>query len=339
MTLRALPALVASALVFSVCAEAVAQTTTTVALQGTPVRRNNRLPTGIKPTVINYADCAADEQITFKLSNLPSTLTLDIWAGWASDCGSPTRGTTTVPEQCWQVRTITPWPTDSFQLSVRELLPHHQTGPDTAPDTVCDDVANGGTGNGTVTVHFIPLASNTQTGANELPYPMTYDLQGPAPPTEFSVGLGDSRLIPTWPAGSRADISSYALYCQPSDSCDSTYLIPGTIPAAEKPDDVETSTAGQNATEGEVSGLVNDQNYACAIAAVDPYGNVGKLSEIACGAPKPVNGYYKSYRAAGGTAGGGFCSFGRQVNPAAPPLVLAAVAALAARRKRRRSAV
>jgi hypothetical protein len=326
-------------LVISVCAEAAAQTATAAMVQSA-LRRDNRQPLGIKTTVINYADCAADEKITFKLNNLSSTLTLDVWAGWSSDCGSPTRNSAaTVPGQCWQVFTATPWPTDSFTLAVRELLPHGATGPGSAPDTVCNDVASEGTGNGTITVHFIPLMTNTQTGASEAAYGMTYDLQGPAPPTGFSVGLGDSRLIPSWPAGSRADVSSYKLYCQPSDSCSSTYLVPGAIPGIDPPDDLKTSTAGQNATEGEVSGLVNDQNYVCAIAAVDPNGNVGKLSEIDCGAPKPVNGYFRSYRAAGGTAGGGFCSFGREVNSAAPPVVLAAVAALAARRRRRRSAV
>lgn len=334
MTLRAVPVLVALSVAVSVCAQASAQTTTAAQLQGTPVRRDGREPQGIKPTVINYADCSVAENITFKLNILSSSLSLDVWAGTVADCGNPMHVSTLEPEQCWRVATKTPWPMDQFQIPVREILPHHASGVDTAPDTVCDDLAKTGTGNGSVTLYFIPLSGNQQSGGTNATYAMTYDLQGPVPPTDFNVGLGDSRLIPTWTAGSRADINSYRLYCQPSADCSSTYLIPGAIPGSEQPDDVKTSTAGPNSTQGEVTGLENDQNYICGIAAMDPNGNLGNLSDTDCGAPKPVNGYYKSYRAAGGQAGGGYCSFGRAVNPAAPPLVLVAIAALAARRKR-----
>ena len=340
MTLRALPALLASALVLSVCAEAAAQTSGAATLNGNPKRREGRLPSGIATNVINYADCLADEKIRVTLGLLANSLSLEVWAGFKPECADPGRPASIgVPDQCWQVYQSPTWPMGEFTIAVRDILPHDASGVGTGTGDVCDKLANTGNGSGNLTIYFVPVSGIMQAGGGAANYAMKFDLQGPPPPTDFSVGLGESRLIPMWSAGSRSDVSSYKLYCQPSDSCESTYLFPDAIPGADIPDDVKTNTAGQNATEGEVSGLTNDQNYACAIAALDSYGNLGKLSELACGAPKPVNGYYKSYRAAGGTAGGGFCSFGREVNSAAPPLVLAAVGALAARRRRRRSAV
>ncbi|HET9929157.1 MAG TPA: hypothetical protein VFQ35_00655, partial [Polyangiaceae bacterium] len=324
----------------SVCVEARAQLTQTVVIQGTPTRREGREPIGIKPNVINYADCLADDKITFKLNALTgsSNITLEVWVGTSgADCGNVNRSPATIPSQCWQVYIATPWPTASFDIPVREILPHNASGPGTSSPDVCDTVANDGTGNGNPVMYFVPVAGQAVSGGTGATYNIVYDLKGPTPPTNFNVGLGDTRLIASWTTSGDRDITGYKLFCEATDLCASEVLVPDTVPPTTLPDNVKSSTPGPNSTEGDVSGLENGQEYVCSIAGTDAYGNVGKLSGIACGTPKSVDSYYKVYRAAGGEAGGGYCSFSRSANMAFPPFVLAAGLAFVARRKRRRS--
>lgn len=341
MTLRALPVVLTAAVVASVCPVAHAQLTQTVTILGTPTRREGRLPLGIKPNVISYADCVADDKITFKLNNLVSStnITLEVWVGTSgADCGNAvSRSPATVPTQCWQVFVATPWPTGSFDIPVRDILPHNVSGPNTAPDTVCDDVAGNGTGNGNPVMYFVPVAGQSVSGGTGATYNIIYDLKGPTPPTDFTVGLGDERLIASWKISGDRDITGYKLFCEETELCTPEVLKADSVPPTELPETVKTSMPGPNSTEGDVDGLENGKEYACAIAGTDAYGNVGKLSGIDCGSPKSVDSYYKSYRDAGGMAGGGYCSFSRVVQPAIPPLLLAAVGALIARRKRRGS--
>jgi len=64
-------------------------------------------------------------------------------------------------------------------------------------------------------------------------------------------------------------------------------------------------------TTSESSGIAADLQlgayYAVAVAGYDLVGNVGDLSELACGTPEPVDDFFEIYRKSGGEAGGGFC--------------------------------
>jgi hypothetical protein len=71
---------------------------------------------------------------------------------------------------------------------------------------------------------------------------------------------------------------------------------------------VAAQGAGSGKTDDE---LQNNMLYAVGVASTDAFGNVGVLSNVACGTPQDVTGFYEAYRAAGGQAGGGFCSFAR----------------------------
>ncbi len=57
--------------------------------------------------------------------------------------------------------------------------------------------------------------------------------------------------------------------------------------------------------------MVNGKEYACGVAAVDIVGNVGPLSNVACGIPEPTDDFFGEYRGDSGQAGGGLCSIGR----------------------------
>jgi hypothetical protein len=54
--------------------------------------------------------------------------------------------------------------------------------------------------------------------------------------------------------------------------------------------------------------LQNSHIYAVAVAATDSFANVGQLSSPLCQWPEPTSDFWRSYRNAGGEAGGGFCS-------------------------------
>jgi hypothetical protein len=69
---------------------------------------------------------------------------------------------------------------------------------------------------------------------------------------------------------------------------------------------------GTTSNEVVAKNLTNGTLYACAIAPFDTVGNNGKLSTVYCGTPAPVDDFFKTYRDAGGQAGGGYCSFGQR---------------------------
>ncbi|HEX3772685.1 MAG TPA: hypothetical protein VHV30_17520 [Polyangiaceae bacterium] len=107
------------------------------------------------------------------------------------------------------------------------------------------------------------------------------------------------------------------------------------------PDSVTHITAGaQTASNVNIKGLVNGVQYNIAIAAVDALGNVGPLSTLECGTPKPVNDFWDLYKGDGGQAGGGFCALEAPGSPASSAVALGGLATIitALWRRRRRSA-
>jgi hypothetical protein len=91
---------------------------------------------------------------------------------------------------------------------------------------------------------------------------------------------------------------------------------------------------GSTQSEGQAKGLQNDQSYAVGVAAFDQVGNVGVLSNLACATPQLVDDFFDRYRAAGGKAGGGFCTIQRYASPWAALLLAGATVAYALRRRR-----
>ena len=324
-------------------AEAWAQTASVTL--GTNYERRSDRPEGLGKTTINYDDCVADDTlgITYTISGAPQTL--EVWVGTNTNCGDiNTRMLSgNVPGNCWQVGAVNAPQTSTIGLKVRDLLPHGASNAGTGTAQVCADLANGtGTtaGNGTLNVYFVLLMGTSALGAAP-PLAVPFDLQGPPPPTKLSVLLGDTRLFPSWNVDSSASTDSlgYYIYCEQASStspCSGTALVAGMVPPANIEENGET---GKSTTSGEASGLTNGVAYACGVAGFDALFNVGKLSELVCATPEPVNGYFKQYRAAGGQAGGGYCTFARSTaTPAAVLTPLAALALLVLRRRKRQSA-
>lgn len=118
------------------------------------------------------------------------------------------------------------------------------------------------------------------------------------------------------------------------NGCPTSNLFAGEIPDAKF---YCGSVSGLTATSGKVTGLVNNTTYSIAIAGVDTVGNVGRLSNVQCAQPSPVDDFFKLYKEAGGEAGGGFCSTGAVGHRAGTAaLLMMSVAALARVVRRRR---
>lgn len=122
--------------------------------------------------------------------------------------------------------------------------------------------------------------------------------------------------------------------------CSNT-LVQGSVPIT-----VDTTTGtwkelpncgsvGSTNTSGEARPLNNGTEYAVAVAGVDALGNIGPLSNVACGTPKAVTDFFEAYRNAGGSGGGGFCAIAARPAPGAAALLVAAFAARRLRRRRR----
>ncbi|HMI83724.1 MAG TPA: hypothetical protein VK550_06485 [Polyangiaceae bacterium] len=90
-------------------------------------------------------------------------------------------------------------------------------------------------------------------------------------------------------------------------------------------------------TNSIISGLTNWQPTNVAMSAVDAAGNAGPLSDVACGLPRPVNGFDEVYRLAGGTGGDGFCSIHYPGARKGHSLLAAALLAIAVLVRRRRT--
>jgi hypothetical protein len=81
--------------------------------------------------------------------------------------------------------------------------------------------------------------------------------------------------------------------------------------------------------------LDNNFPWAVAVAAEDSVNNIGNLSNLACGIPKDIRGFYEAYRQAGGEAGGGYCSFSPAKGGSLAFALLCAAGAVSFVRRRR----
>jgi hypothetical protein len=88
-------------------------------------------------------------------------------------------------------------------------------------------------------------------------------------------------------------------------------------------------------TEWRIHTLQNGIQYVVGVASVDTHGNASPLDLALVQTPIPTTDFYRAYRAAGGGADGGFCSYGQRPRAAGWWLSLLAVAALAVSRRRR----
>ena len=97
----------------------------------------------------------------------------------------------------------------------------------------------------------------------------------------------------------------------------------------DMPDETYRCGSAPGGSSGKITGLKDGVVYAVGVAAVDSFDNPGKLSNIACATPVPVDDFFDLYKEAGGKGGGGFCTLS-DAPGAAGHARFAAFAALAA---------
>jgi hypothetical protein len=293
---------------------------------------------------INRNDCREDAKVTFSTTFVGVDKgTFELWAG--SDCSDANRNeeSTTCVHVANGDRTKNAVTVDAQDL-VKSGGPD-TPGPGAATVENCDDSTD--TGGVTRSLHFLVISDGKillegmpTTGA-KAPWEYTFDSQAPAAPTSVKAGAGEASLVVDFETPGEENLHGFRFYCAPTDSgtvedCSAAGLMPGMEPGSE----LEKLACGSVQATGvdsaqTSSNLMNGVAYAVAVASEDNAGNVGVLSDLACSTPKEVTGFYEAYRAAGGEAGGGFCTFAPARRGAAA-LSVALLLGLAACLRRRR---
>ena len=283
--------------------EAWAQTVTMD--QATITRSTPLRPASLNPYWVSRADCDTGDAYTFpvQLSGFPAdgSVVLQVWAGLAGvDC-TVASNRSTATQQCWKVAVdynASTSSTPSIEVPVRALVSADVTAQNVnkGDASTCSQAASSGpfaaSTAQTVTLFFLPVQAINTVGTG-YQYPIKVDLNGPAAPASVAAESGDGSLTVSWTEVTAGDVVSYNVYCDPSAGsegasavCASTNLNAGQV-LADPAKYLCGTVTGLASTEGQATGLENLTRYAVAVAAVDAVGNVGPLSNLDCGTPRP----------------------------------------------------
>jgi hypothetical protein len=291
-----------------VSATSFAQTVAINANTPNPDRKVGLRDTSQNPYWISYADCMADDALTFhvSLSNLLG-YTVQIYAttggGSCQDETSRTGATAT----CWEVGApITPSinVNQDVTLRVQDLLAANKNNGQTAKYGVgsgttdacaSSNALQGGSDQPQpLLIYFLPLQGQTVgTGAI---YNTKFDLIGPTVSTTVTANAGDTLLIADWSASTSADTAGYYVYCDTASATMVTTFgdggVDGSAPAAVCPDAGTTSNVSD-------AGLDADADASTA-----------SIADASTAKPQPAPGAGGAAGSAGaagsgGTAGGG----------------------------------
>jgi len=179
----------------------------------------------LNPQDINFQDCSDDIILQFSLSvtGLPTTDTLEVWAG-STDCSQTTARQTGSGPYCWQVA-----PRGAFananpttgQIHVRNLTQYvdDTTVGHFAPVTSVPGPAacHTQTTSGAValSLYFMFIRNDGITADAVLSYGQNIDMVGPLPPTlNLPIGIGDGLLLINWTTQIDSTIQGFQIYAQ-----------------------------------------------------------------------------------------------------------------------------
>jgi hypothetical protein len=210
-----------------------------------------------------------------------------------------------------------------------------------------------------VTVFFMLLDSSSGTAVASDTWVGTFKLVGPQPPDIVTAGIGGNLLVVSFMYSVQSGDTTrngFNIYCDPAPgsavaadaglvgdggvgtatTCPEPLISDVLVAGNDPPADSKYRCGGGQATSqaANATNLVDGVPYNVAVAAIDSYENTGPLSTLACQVPQPITGFYKAYRDAGGTAGGGFCSFSTKREPVIFLAVLGLASGLLFRRRR-----
>jgi hypothetical protein len=222
--------------------------------------------------------------------------------------------------------------------------------------------------------------AGADTELTDVSFPIRLDGVPPGTPTGLRVSPGNEALEVSWDALSYLDdLQGYIIFCSRGGDLPvfkaGTFSPEYTTPAGLCPGDavqsaLSDSSQDDSPSEGtrgpapagiaaldpafvcsdiltsggprRIYQLQNGIPYAVGISSVDKRGNASAISEVVLQEPIPTRDFYKSYKEAGGSAEGGFCTVGGDLHgggrrsPALALAVLGPLFLLALRRSRRR---
>jgi hypothetical protein len=162
-------------------------------------------------------------------------------------------------------------------------------------------------------------------------------------PTAVTALPANQGLLVSWtPPSDTSLVAGYQVLCLPRptaaatagyESCGIGSTTGSTIPTPADATELCSAEVSAASTSTHLNGLVNGTPYTVAVVAIDPSGGVSALSPAAVAAPEPTQGFYETYKKAGGTATG--CAFVSGGRASWMCVGLAALVLVAWRRRRR----
>jgi MYXO-CTERM domain-containing protein len=280
---------------------------------------------------ISQGECDAGAEITFRFTNVdPMRSNLFFYQG--ANCDDVAIRNDTTDDRCSLL--AGPFTTEmrtqvDVTLPVSELVPCGEGGSGTREifvlavnNTMSDDVSGPG-----------QLAT----------FPIAYDFQGPAAPSDFEAVGGESSATLTWTADT-SQITEWEIFLDPNGctggTVDSALLADPNAPDPSALVDTAEGTASSFDLPFPASVPIGGE-AAVAIRAVDRAGNVGTLSPVRCVSRFDVTTWLEAFCAGDGSGSEVCTDGGCSVSPAGGDgrlawLLIGAAAALAFYRRRTR---
>jgi hypothetical protein len=214
-------------------------------------------------SAISFADCIANDQLTFQvsMSNVPGGQ-LEVWVGGSSvDCAAVT-SRNNADRLCWLVHTR-PAANATFipiVLSAQAIISDNRASTNVVVGTEqdCRESTFGSTGAQKLTLHFLVIDSAGTPQSNDAVVTIDADVIGPPPPASVKAGIGEERLIISYDQGADTDRIGHRFYCAPSQTTtmqgDGGFdLDAGTSDGSTDPD---TGTGGTPNDAGNMDGAL-----------------------------------------------------------------------------------
>jgi len=192
-------------------------------------------PVGLNPDGINFNDCYTDQTLRFYLiaSGFTSGQNLGVYATVQGTCSSNGELATPGTIDCWYLGTtlqsIPASQSDPITINVRvqDLVAYQDvTIPQVTsytPQGVSACSSQTSTAGTTITVVFVPLNGGLEPTGTALSYAIPVDLVGPAPPSNVSIGDGDTLFVVNWTQNSDTSTQGYDVFVHPLGSADAGY--------------------------------------------------------------------------------------------------------------------
>jgi hypothetical protein len=183
-------------------------------------------PQNLNPNDINFKDCSDNIVLQFTLleTGLPTTDTLQVWAG-PTDCTQQSaRISGTSGPFCWRVAPNVGYGTSVtssiFARNVTQFIDDtsdavlaYNASPNSTPGVnACHtQQASGAIG---MTIYFMFVNGNEVDIDASATYPLNVDMVGPLAPLDLTAGIGDTLLILNWSPQTDSTIQGFNLYIQ-----------------------------------------------------------------------------------------------------------------------------